>query len=169
MLFVITGDGKGKTTSALGMVVRAIGHGKKCAFLQFIKSNPESCGEYSALTEKGVDWRNFGCGFTWQQDSLEVTSELCRKGWEDFKILFNSGNYYLIVLDEFTYALEEKFIREDEVLSFLKGNSSKTHVVITGRRASENLKKEADTVSEISEIKHHFNQNGGKSEIGIEY
>lgn len=168
MLFVITGDGKGKTTSALGMVVRAIGHGKRCAVLQFIKATPENYGEYSVLTEKGVDWYNFGCGFTWQQDNLEETAKLCRNGWEKFKRLFDSENYYLIVLDELTYAVEEKFVSEDDILTFLKGNSSKTHVVITGRRASDRLKEEADTVSEIKEIKHHFNTNGGKSEIGIE-
>lgn len=170
MLFVITGDGKGKTTGALGMVVRAIGHNGKCAVLQFIKSDPQNCGEYRTLKNNGVEWKNYGCGFTWEQDSLNKTAELCRQGWNDFKRMYCSGEFFLIVLDEFTYVLEENLIDRAEVLSFLKKNKSDTtHLVITGRRASSDITEIADTVSEIKEIKHHFNSAGQKSVIGLEY
>ncbi len=173
MLIVITGNGKGKTTSALGMTVRAMGHDKKCAVVQFIKSESQNCGEYIFLNRNGVEWKNFGCGFTWQQNSLKETSDLCRKGWEEFKSMVKSGNYYLIVLDEFTYAIEENAVEKEEVLSFLKGNniigSENIHVVITGRRACSEIMEAADTVSEINEVKHHFNSNGKKCLCGLEY
>ncbi len=169
MLFVITGNGKGKTTSAVGMVARAIGHGEKCAVLQFIKSKPQNCGEFRTLTENGVFWKNYGCGFTWQQDSLKETENLCRQGWGDFKEMYASGDFFLIVLDEFTYVLEEHLIEINEVLTFLIGNNSKTHVVITGRRACNELVEFADTVSEVNEIKHHYNSNGHRCIIGVEY
>lgn len=173
MLVVITGNGKGKTTSALGMTVRALGHDNKCAVLQFIKSEPQNCGEYIFLSKNGVEWKNFGCGFTWQQSSLEETDVLCRKGWKEFKNMVKTGKYYLIVLDEFTYAIEEKAVDKEEMLSFLKGNniigSEKTHVVVTGRNACKEIIEIADTVSEIKEVKHHFNSNGNKCLCGLEY
>lgn len=168
MLFVVTGNGKGKTTSALGMLSRALGHGKRCAVLQFIKSDPSSCGEYSTFSKLGVLWENYGEGFTWQQVNLDETCSLCVKGWQRFKELALSKEYDFIVLDEFTYVLEEGFLDKNEVLSFLKSDAL-CDVVITGRRAQAELVELASTVSEINEVKHHYNTNGHKTVAGIDF
>lgn len=172
MIFVITGDGKGKTSASMGMLARALGNGMKCAVLQFIKSNPKATGEYSSFKKLGVEWENWGNGFTWEQKDSSVSCAQCNQGWRSFTEKAKSGTFDFIVLDEFTYVLENRYLDEKTVLEFLKNyakGSSETHVVITGRRADEALTELADTVSEIREIKHHFNSNGNKAIKGIEY
>ena len=172
MLFVITGNGKGKTTSALGMVCRARGQGLRCAVIQFLKSNPKALGEYRTFSGLGIDWESWGQGFLWDQKDLAPTAELCRKGWESFRTKASGGNFDLIVLDEFTYVLSFGLLDKTEVLDFLftnKGKEGFPHVVITGRNAAAGLIEIADTVSEINEIKHHFRSNGGKTVKGIEF
>ena len=172
MLFVITGNGKGKTTSALGMVCRARGQGLRCAVIQFLKSNPKALGEYRTFSGLGVDWESWGQGFLWDQKDLAPTAELCRKGWGSFRTKACSGNFDLIVLDEFTYVLSFGLLDKNEVLDFLKAKVKEEgfpHVVITGRNAAPELIEIADTVSEINEIKHHFRSNGGKTVKGIEF
>ncbi len=164
MVFLITGNGKGKTTSAMGMVVRALGHGFKCAVIQFIKSRAENTGEFRLLHKNNVFWKTFGDGFTWEKDSLENTSEKCKSGWELFKSIAN--DFDLIVLDEFTYVFNMKMIEQHEVIDFLK--SVKNHIVITGRDADKRLIEISDTVSEIVEIRHHYKKY--KTSIkGIEF
>lgn len=172
MLFVITGNGKGKTTSALGMVCRARGQGLRCAVIQFLKSNPKALGEYRTFSGLGIDWESWGQGFLWDQKDLAPTAELCRKGWESFRTKASGGNFDLIVLDEFTYVLSFGLLDKTEVLDFLSANKGKEgfpHVVITGRNVAAGLIEIADTVSEINEIKHHFRSNGGKTVKGIEF
>lgn len=172
MIFVITGNGKGKTTSALGMVSRALGHTLKCAVLQFIKSESPQCGEYTTFSKLGVLWENYGCGFTWQQKDLNDTKLLCVKGWRRFEELSQKGDYVLMILDEFTYAMEEGFFDVENVLDFLKKHykgKHNVHVVITGRRANRKLIEVADTVSEINETKHHYNSNGNGIVMGIDF
>ena len=172
MLFVITGNGKGKTTSALGMVCRAQGQGLRCAVIQFLKSNPKALGEYRTFSGLGVDWESWGQGFLWDQKDLAPTAELCRKGWDSFRTKASSCNFDLIVLDEFTYVLSFGLLDKNEVLDFLKAKVREEgfpHVVITGRNAVPELIEIADTVSEINEIKHHFRSNGGKTVKGIEF
>ena len=172
MLFVITGNGKGKTTSALGMVCRARGQGLRCAVIQFLKSNPKALGEYRTFSDLGVDWEAWGQGFLWDQKDLAPTTELCHKGWDSFRTKASSCNFDLIVLDEFTYVLSFGLLDKNEVLNFLKSKIREDgfpHVVITGRNAAPELIEIADTVSEINEIKHHFRSNGGKTVKGIEF
>lgn len=169
MLLVITGDGKGKTTSSLGMVIRAKGQGLRCAVMQFIKNNPSATGEYKSFSQLGIDWENWGEGFTWQQYSMEPTKQDCLKGWESFKQKAESGNYDFIVMDEFTYVLQFGLLDEQTVLDYLKQAKEKVHIVITGRGASEKLTELADTVSEVKEIKHHYRTNGGFAVKGIEF
>ncbi|MBQ4280966.1 MAG: cob(I)yrinic acid a,c-diamide adenosyltransferase, partial [Spirochaetales bacterium] len=115
MLFVITGNGKGKTTSSLGMVSRALGQGLRCAVIQFLKSNPRALGEYRTFTKLGVPWESWGQGFLWDQKTLEPTAELCRQGWESFKTKASGGDFDLIVLDEFTYVLSFGLLDKKEV------------------------------------------------------
>lgn len=172
MLFVITGNGKGKTTGSLGMVSRALGQGLRCAVIQFLKSNPAALGEYRTFTGLGVDWEAWGKGFLWDQETLEPTKEKCRDGWESFTTKACSGTYGLIVLDEFTYVLSFGLLDKARVLDFLSSHIHSEgfpHVVITGRNAPQELVEMADTVSEITEIKHHFRSNGGKTVRGIEF
>ena len=172
MLFVITGNGNGKTTGSLGMVSRALGQGLRCAVIQFLKSNPAALGEYRTFTGLGVSWEAWGKGFLWDQKDLEPTGELCRRGWESFRTKACSGTFGLIVLDEFTYVLSSGILDKREVLDFLATHihaDGFPHVVITGRNAPPELVEMADTVSEIAEIKHHFRTNGGKTVRGIEF
>lgn len=172
MLFVITGNGKGKTTGALGMVSRALGQGLRCAVIQFLKSNPSALGEYRTFTANGVSWEAWGKGFLWDQKDLEPTREVCREGWDSFVTKACSGSYGLIVLDEFTYVLSFGLLDKAQVLDFLSSHIREEgfpHVVITGRNAPPELVEMADTVSEINEIKHHFRSNGGKTVRGIEF
>lgn len=171
MLFVITGNGKGKTTSALGMVTRAHGQGLSCAVLQFIKSDPSSWGEYKTFQQLGILWETWGDGFTWNVKDVPALIAKCEKGWDSFVQKTLSGDYGMIVLDEFTYALSYGYLNQDKVIAFLLENRDREgfpHVVMTGRNAPERLIEIADTVSEIQEIKHHFRSNGGKVVQGIE-
>lgn len=172
MLFVITGNGKGKTTSSLGMVSRSLGQGLRCSVIQFLKSNPKVLGEYRTFTGLGVDWENWGQGFLWDQKTLEPTKELCRRGWESFKEKACGGEYGMIVLDEFTYVLSYGLLDKGDVLSFLETHirtEGFPHIVITGRNAPQELIDMADTVSEVNEVKHHFRTNGGRTVKGIEF
>ena len=168
MLFVITGNGKGKTTGALGMTVRALGQNLRCAVLQFIKTNPHACGEYATFNRLGVAWENYGCGFTWQQESMGPTKEECEKGWASFMEKVSGGNYDFILLDEFTYVLEYKLLDENMVLDVLRRYKDRVHVVITGRNASDRLVELADTVSVLEEVKHHY-MKGISAVKGIEF
>lgn len=169
MLIVITGNGKGKTTSSLGMITRALGQGLKCCVIQVIKNKPETTGEYRTFKKLGLEWENWGEGFTWEQSSLEETRKDCEKCWDSFKSKVESGAYEFIVLDEFTYVLEYGLLNKEDVLSYLGKIKDSLHIVITGRGADEDLVALADTVSEVNEIKHHFNSNGFKAVKGIEF
>ncbi len=172
MLFVITGNGKGKTTSGLGMVARAAGQGLRCSVIQFIKKNYSAFGEYRSISSLGVEWEAWGQGFLWDQKDSSETAALCRQGWESFKTKAQNGQYGMILLDEFTYVLSFGLLDRDEVLGYLSENVHREgfpHVVITGRGALPELIEIADTVSEINEIKHHFRSNGGKTIRGIEF
>ena len=163
MLFVITGNGKGKTTGSLGMVSRALGQGLRCSVIQFLKSNPKALGEYRTFT---------GLGVLWDQKTLDPTKELCRRGWESFKEKACGGEYGMIVLDEFTYVLSYGLLDRNEVLSFLDSHirtEGFPHIVVTGRNAPQELIDMADTVSEVNEVKHHFRTNGGRTVKGIEF
>lgn len=167
MLFIITGNGKGKTTSAMGMITRALGHGLRCAVIQFIKSKPETSGEYQTMVKLGVLWENYGAGFIWEQKNLQQTEQLCLQGWERAKVLCSSGDYDLVVLDEFTYAVNLNFPSVVSVSDFFK-SSKKCNIVITGRDAPQELIDIADNVSEIREIKHHYYKDHS-SICGIEF
>lgn len=172
ILMCITGKGKGKTTSALGCCVRALGHDKKVAVLQFIKHDVEKYGEYKCLTSLGCTWKSYGQGFTWMQHSLDETKKLCNEGWQFFKHCYEDGKYDLIVLDELTYTFSYKLLDEKDVISFFnekKGLDSSPMVIITGRGASEALLDVCDTVSEIEDIKHHYRTLGQYAKKMIEF
>lgn len=170
-IIVLTGEGKGKTTSALGMAMRAVGHGFKVAFLQFIKGGWKY-GELEAAKrlEPELELRPLGEGFVHidpeNPDPKDV--EVARRAWEVAKEKILSGDYFMVVLDEINYAISYGLLDPMEVLEVLKKRPSHVHVVLTGRDAHPAILEAADLVTEMREIKHPFHQ-GVVSRKGIEY
>jgi len=172
LIIIYTGNGKGKTTAAMGQVMRAIGHDGRCAVVQFIKKSSIDTGERRAALRLGVAWRNFGEGFTWDNPDTGPTIKACQEGWEQAKTWITGGLFDLVVLDEFTYALTEQYLPINDVLNWLsvhKNDAGFPHVVITGRNAPPALMETADIVSEILEIKHPWSTSGVKAQKMIEF
>lgn len=172
LIIIYTGDGKGKTTAAMGQLMRALGHDGRCAVVQFIKKSSIDTGERRAAESLGVVWRNFGEGFTWENPDLGPTIKACHEGWEHARALITGGKFDLVVLDEFTYALTESFLPLNDVLDWLsahKNDLGLPHIVITGRNAPQGLIEIADLVSEILEIKHPWGSSGVKAQKMVEF
>jgi cob(I)alamin adenosyltransferase len=169
LLIVFTGNGKGKTTSALGMAMRAAGHGLKVCFIQFIKGSWRY-GELDAVKrfEGLIDLHVMGKGFTWKSDNIEEDARLAREAWDFACTTIASGTYHTVVLDEFTYLLHYKMLEIEPCLQFLSSRNPAQHVVITGRYAPEQLIAAADLVTEMQMIKHPF-KKGIKAQKGIEF
>jgi cob(I)alamin adenosyltransferase len=165
---VYTGSGKGKTTSALGMVLRAMGHDMRVAVLQFVKSPTSVCGEHRSLQRLGAEVITLGAGFTWVGKNMEKNRDYARELWNVAKEKINSGNYEMLILDEFTYPLKFGWVSMVEVGEVLKNRPPGMHVVITGRDAPQELIDLADTVMEIQPIKHHLDK-GIPAQPGIEF
>ena len=169
LLIVNTGDGKGKTTAALGMILRAWGRGMKVCVIQFIKTETGQWGEVQAAKKLGIEWHTTGDGFTWLSKDMDETTARALHGWEIAREKISSGNYDLIVLDEFTYPLTNNWLDTTKVLEWLRINRpSNLHLVITGRSAPVDLIKQADLVTEMLMIKHPFEQ-GVEAQPGIEF
>ena len=174
MVLVYTGDGKGKSCASMGQLFRALGHGARCAVVQFIKQDPETLdsGEYKSAMQLGVTWKHFGAGFTWEGENDKLNAELAKRGWEQVKRWISASAFDLIVLDEFTYTLTLGYLDADEVCTWIADHRSKegfTHLVISGRNAPKALIDIADMVSEIQEVKHHLQLADRKAEAMIEF
>ena len=172
LIIVYTGNGKGKTTAAMGLVMRTLGHGKRCAVLQFIKPETLKTGERSFAESCDVLWENYGEGFLWDLKREEPTRLACQRGWARAKELISSGQYELVVLDEFTYPLSKAYVSTDEVvdhLSSLPEHVYRPHIVITGRDAPELLVETADMVHEIVEVKHPWRTSSIAAQMCIEF
>lgn len=168
VLIVLTGDGKGKSSSGFGTVVRALGHGFKVGVVQFIKGTWD-CGERNVLQSlPGVEFHVMGTGFTWETQNDGQDKEAALKVWADAKHLFSDPEVRLVLLDEMTYALNYKWLDKDEVLATLANRPRHQSVIITGRGAKKYLQDAADTFSEVKAIKHAF-QAGVKAQKGIEW
>jgi cob(I)alamin adenosyltransferase len=169
LLIVNTGNGKGKSTSAFGMVLRSWGRGFRVCVVQFIKAETGQWGEIKAAKKLGIDWFAKGDGFTWTSKDMDETVARALDGWEMAKEKITSGNYDLIVLDEFTYALHFGWLDTAQVLAWLKANKPEDlHLVITGRNAPPALIEMADLVTEMVEIKHPF-QQGILAQAGVDF
>lgn len=169
LIIVHTGNGKGKTTAALGLALRAAGHGMKVLILQFIKG-AWSYGELSALERfPEVKIQALGTGFTWAKESLDEDRELARYGWELAATEIRRGDYDIVVLDELNYVLAYGLLPLEPVLDALKDRPRNVHVVVTGRNASEELIRMADLVTEMRQIKHPYQDQGIKAQQGIEF
>ena len=168
LVIVNTGNGKGKTTAAMGVLFRAWGRDFKVIMLQFIKHSTANFGEQRAAKKIGVEMRAMGDGFTWRSQDLDQTADLARAHWEDCKQVIASGEYDVIVLDEFTYPMHYGWIPVEDVLEVLKNRPEMQHVIITGRHAPEALVDYADLVTEMNVVKHPY-QQGIKAQPGIEF
>ncbi|MCI5166026.1 MAG: cob(I)yrinic acid a,c-diamide adenosyltransferase [Candidatus Electrothrix sp. GM3_4] len=169
LILIFTGHGKGKTTAALGMTMRAAGHGMKTCFIQFIKGSWKY-GEMEALSrfKEEIDFHVMGRGFTWQSGDVEKDKEMAREAWKKAKEAITSGIYNTVVLDEFTYLLSYGMIDKEEVLEVLRRKPADLHICITGRDAVEELVELADMVTEMQPIKHPY-QQGIKAQKGVEF
>ncbi len=169
LLIVHTGKGKGKTTAAMGMVCRAIGHGQRVAIIQFIKG-AWATGEkmvFDAFPEQ-VTMRAMGEGFTWETQDRQRDIEMARQAWDVAKSYIADTAYKMVLCDELNIALRYDYLPMDEVLATLRDRSSDKHVIITGRNARDELIEIADLVTEMTLIKHPF-RSGVKAQEGIEF
>ncbi|MDH2130099.1 cob(I)yrinic acid a,c-diamide adenosyltransferase [Sphingobium yanoikuyae] len=169
LLIVHTGKGKGKTTAALGMVVRMIGHGKKVGVVQFVKG-AMTTGEkavFDAFPEQ-IEFKPMGEGFTWNTQDRSRDIALARAAWDEVKRMVADPDYAMVLADELNIVLRYDYLPLDEVLAVLTGRDEMKHVVVTGRNAPEALIEAADLVTEMTMIKHPF-RSGVKAQAGIEY
>jgi len=174
LILLYTGEGKGKTSAAMGQMIRALGHEGRCAVAQFIKSDPLKldCGEYRIAQSLGVTWAQYGAGFSWEGENDLLNAELAKKGWQQVRQWIESGAFNMIVLDEFTYTLSLGYLDCEEVCSYLsshKNHKGFPHLVITGRDAPKALIAVSDMVSDIQQVKHHLQSSHRASESMIEY
>ncbi|MCG9731759.1 cob(I)yrinic acid a,c-diamide adenosyltransferase [Shewanella sp. Isolate13] len=167
ILLVLTGNGKGKSTSGFGTVVRAVGHGKKAAVVQFIKGNWD-CGERTLLEGAGVEFHVMGTGFTWETQDREKDTLAALQAWEATEKLLQDETIDLVMLDELTYMVSYHYLEVDRVIEALKNRPPMQHVIVTGRACHRAIIELADTVSEVQPIKHAFD-NGIKAQPGFDY
>ena len=169
IVIINTGMGKGKTTAAIGLLLRAFGQGLRVCMIQFIKADTGRWGEIKAAGLLGFDWYTTGDGFTWKSKDINESAARAKHGWQLAQKKISSGKYDLIVLDEFTYALHYKWLSVEDVITWLENKKPKDlNLVITGRYASPNLIDYADLVTEMVNIKHPYNK-GRKGQKGIEF
>ncbi|MBJ7538168.1 cob(I)yrinic acid a,c-diamide adenosyltransferase [Marinomonas transparens] len=165
---LLTGNGKGKSSSALGMVARALGHGMKVGVVQFLKGEWNT-GEIDFFKQQqGIRWEIMPAGFTWETQNRESDIASSQQAWTQAIEMLTDPSFDLVVLDELTYLLHYEYLNEDAVIEVLMQRPENQHLVVTGRGASEALVALADTVSEIKEVKHAF-KIGIKAQKGLEF
>ncbi len=168
LVLVATGDGKGKTTAAMGTVLRAVARGWAVCVVQFIKSGKWQSGEAKILSGLGVDWHTMGDGFTWDSEDLEHSADMARSAWDLAKEKIATGRYRLVVLDEVTYPVNWGWIPGDEVRACIAGRPEGVNVFCTGRDAPAALIDLADTVSDVRKVKHAY-EAGIMAAKGIDF
>lgn len=168
LLVVLTGNGKGKSTSAFGMLARSVGHGLRCGVIQFIKGQWE-CGEQMLFADNPlVEFHVMNTGFTWETQDRDSDIAAAEKTWAHGAAMMKNPEIDVVILDELTYMLTYGYLDKEMVLSALENRPEGQHVVITGRSAAKELIELADTVTELGENKHAF-YDGVKVQKGIDY
>ena len=169
VFILLTGNGKGKSSSAFGMVMRALGYGYKVGVVQFIKGVQLS-GEELYIRDQcpQVTFHQMGTGFTWDTQDRAADIAAAEKSWAVAEKMLTDDSYHLVVLDELTYMLSFKYLDQDNVLAALKNRPQNQSLVVTGRGGGSALSDLADTVSEIKEIKHAYNA-GIMARKGVDY
>ena len=171
LLMVNTGDGKGKTTAALGVLVRAAGRGMNCCLIQFMKAKTDRYGEHESLEQLGVEIHTMGDGFTWDTKDTAQDIKTSEETWALCVEKMRSEDYDLLVFDELVYVLDYKFLDVEKVIAEIKEVRAKQpnlHIIVTGRNAPASLVEAADLVTEMKEIKHPFHA-GIYAQQGIEF
>jgi cob(I)alamin adenosyltransferase len=168
LVVVNTGNGKGKSSAAFGVMLRALALDWKVAVVQFIKSSDWKVGEEKVGRQLGVDWHAFGDGFTWDSDNLEQDKAHARTGWAQAKAIIAAGDHQLVILDEITYLCTWGWVDPDDVVAAIRERPAHVNIVATGRDAPQELIDIADTVTEMTEIKHAY-QSGIRAKRGIDY
>jgi len=168
VIVLLTGNGKGKSSSALGMALRALGHDMKVGVIQFIKSWTNTGEQLFLQQQENVDFHIMGTGFTWDTQDKDKDREAASVLWNKAKLMLNDSDIGMVVLDELTYMLSYQYLDVAEVVTAIKNRPENQHVIITGRAAGEELLELADTVSEIKDVKHAF-RDGIKAMPGIEW
>jgi cob(I)alamin adenosyltransferase len=168
VVVVNTGDGKGKSTAAFGVVMRALARDWNVAVVQFLKSGQWQVGEEKIARRLGVEWRAIGEGFTWDSADLSEDEAVAKEAWSQARALIASGEYRLVVLDEITYPMNWGWISTEEVAQAIRDRPERVNVVATGRDAPQALVDVADTVTEMRSVKHAYD-SGILAKKGIDY
>lgn len=170
LIIVHTGNGKGKTTAALGMVLRSLGHGYRVAIVQFIKGawEPAEKAIFGHWPDQLV-YQALGEGFTWETQDRQRDTQKAQEAWQTALTYIRNPDYRTVLLDEVNIALKHGFLSVDEVLAGLESKPEQTHVILTGRGAPQPLIDQADLVTEMTLVKHPFREKGIKAQPGIEY
>ena len=168
VVVVNTGHGKGKSTAAFGMVMRAVAREWRVAVIQFVKSGKWHVGEEKTARRLGVEWWAIGEGFTWDSSNLSEDQAVATEAWRHARAIITAGEHRLVVLDEVTYPMNWGWIDSDEVVQTLRSRPSQVNIVATGRDAPAALVDAADTVTEMVNVKHAFDR-GVRAMRGIDY
>jgi len=168
LVLLNTGDGKGKSTAAFGVVLRAVARGWRVAVVQFLKSGAWRVGEEAAAKRLGVEWWALGEGFTWESADITEDQAVAGEAWTFARRTIEAGEHRLVVLDEVTYPVTWGWIDGDEVAAVIRDRPSDVNVVLTGRDAAAPLVEVADTVTEMRSVKHAYDR-GIRAKRGIDY
>ncbi|HEY1274668.1 MAG TPA: cob(I)yrinic acid a,c-diamide adenosyltransferase [Thermoleophilaceae bacterium] len=169
LVIVVTGHGKGKSSSAFGMLMRSWARDYRCGVFQFVKSGKWKVGEEKAARALGgIHWEKMGDGWTWLSRDLDETADLAREGWAEVKRAIAEERYEFLLLDEITYPIKWGWIDVDDVVETIRNRPGFQHVVITGRDAADELVEAADLVTEVVKVKHPFDA-GIRAQQGIEW
>lgn len=168
LVLVNTGPGKGKSSAAVGVVVRSVARGWRVGVIQFLKSGTWHTGEEKVCRELGVDWWAMGEGFTWDSEDLDIDQAVAGAAWDHARQIITAGEHHLVVLDEITYPVNWGWIDVDDVVATIRNRPAHVNVVLTGRNAPDALIEVADTVTEMADVKHAYRQ-GLRAKKGIDY
>lgn len=168
VVVVNTGDGKGKSTAAFGVVLRGVARGWRVSVVQFVKSDKWKVGEEKVCRELGVEWAQTGDGFSWLSDDLERSQALAEAAWELARETIAAGEHRLVVLDELTYPINWGWIAVEEVVEALRSRPEDVNVIATGRDAPPELVEAADTVTEMRKVRHAYDR-GVRAKRGIDF
>jgi cob(I)alamin adenosyltransferase len=168
LVLVNTGDGKGKSSAAFGVMVRGLAMEWNVCVVQFVKSGDWKVGEEKLGRQLGVDWHSVGEGFTWDSDNLDHDKAIAAAGWTEAAKLINAGDHKLVILDEITYLMNWGWVDSDAVIETIRNRPDHVNIVATGRDAPDALIDVADTVTEMVKVKHAYD-TGILAKRGIDY